>query len=996
MKKGIQLLFFSLIGLNAFTQKKPLDHTVYDGWQSVAQPVISNDGKWVVYMVNPQEGDGELIIQSTDGVYKKTIARGYNHLITQDNRYVIFKIRPMFKDARDARIKKKRPDDIPKDSLAMIELGKEEVWKTARVKSYKLPEDGNGWLAYHLEKVLPALPVPAAKPDSATQLNRMMNMADSLMRVADSLKMKVNEAKTQGIKVLQSSKPTSKAAPKPTDDPVEEGTELVVRNTVTGEEKKFKLVSDYYFSKNGKVLLIETTKKNSDTLSKALVLWMNTTSGRIDTVLIGFNDAKNYAFDEESNQLAFVAERDSVSKALKKFYKLWYYKNGMSEAILKADRTTKGLKEGYTVSSDYLNKFSKNGKRLFFGLAPVRKSKDTTLVEFETAKLDIWHYKEDYLQTQQLYQLYNELRRSYLAVINDNADAVVTLGDPDLERIETTDEDNAAIALGETNKPYRVQSQWEQGNQNDVYLINTNTGERKLMAKKLRGGASLSPNGTYAIWYDWKQKNYFVYHIASAKVTNISKDILVSLWDEDFDNPDDPPPYGIMAWEENDAALYIYDRYDIWKIDPSGSKKPVCITGGSGRKNQMTFRYIRLDNEERFLKPAQTILLSIFDYKEKGNGLKMHNLSEPFVFNTSLKQTYPLSMVGFFKAKNSPVFGYLKGNYQRSYNLAVVTRIDTASVTDAAGRITRYEIKGSTQLSDINPQQKDYNWGTAELFKWKAYNGKMSEGIIYKPEDFDPKKKYPMICYFYETHSETLNQYMAPSPTPSRLNIPFFVSRGYVVFSPDINYSTGHPAKDCYDYVVSGARAIIKLGYVDSTKLGVQGQSWGGIQAAQLIGMTNLFTAAWAGAPVANMTSAYGGIRWEGGINRQFQYEKSQSRIGAPLWDKLSLYIENSPLFMVPKMKTPLVIMANDADGAVPWYQGIELFTGMRRLGKVVWMLNYNGEAHNLVERRNRKDIQIREQQFFDYYLKGASMPVWMKKGVPATEKGIEWGLEIE
>lgn len=91
-----------------------------------------------------------------------------------------------------------------------------------------------------------------------------------------------------------------------------------------------------------------------------------------------------------------------------------------------------------------------------------------------------------------------------------------------------------------------------------------------------------------------------------------------------------------------------------------------------------------------------------------------------------------------------------------------------------------------------------------------------------------------------------------------------------------------------------------------------------------------------------------------------------------------------------------MVIMANDADGAVPWYQGIELFTGLRRLGKPSWMLNYNGEAHNLVERRNRKDIQIREQQFFDHYLKGAPMPKWMKEGVPATEKGIEWGLEVE
>jgi dipeptidyl aminopeptidase/acylaminoacyl peptidase len=299
-------------------------------------------------------------------------------------------------------------------------------------------------------------------------------------------------------------------------------------------------------------------------------------------------------------------------------------------------------------------------------------------------------------------------------------------------------------------------------------------------------------------------------------------------------------------------------------------------------------------------------------------------------------------------------------------------------------------------LSDINPQQADYNWGTAELFKWKSYTGKESEGIIYKPENFDPKKKYPMISYFYEKLSDGLYGYIPPSPTPSRLNISFFVSRGYVVFAPDISYTTGHPGNDAYNYIVSGVRAIVKLGYVDSTKLGLQGQSWGGYQTAILVTKTKLFAAAWAGAPVANMTSAYGGIRWGSGLNRQFQYEKTQSRIGATLWEKQNLYLENSPLFHLPNVTTPMVIMSNDADDAVPWYQGIELFTAMRRLNKPVWLLVYNNEAHNLIERKNRKDIQIREQQFFDWKLKGEKPAAWLTNGVPATQKGMDWGLKTE
>jgi dipeptidyl aminopeptidase/acylaminoacyl peptidase len=344
------------------------------------------------------------------------------------------------------------------------------------------------------------------------------------------------------------------------------------------------------------------------------------------------------------------------------------------------------------------------------------------------------------------------------------------------------------------------------------------------------------------------------------------------------------------------------------------------------------------------------------------------------------------------KASEAQRMIYTKENYGQSPDLYLVT--ETATGSD--GRQERASQFIESKLSSINAQQANYNWGTAELFKWKTFKGKGSQGILYKPEDFDPKKKYPVLIYFYERLSDGLYSYLPPAPTPSRLNISFFVSRGYVVLAPDIKYTIGHPAQSAYDFVVSGAKALTKYKWIDAKNMGIQGQSWGGIQVAQLVTMTNMFKAAWAGAPVANMTSAYGGIRWESGVNRQFQYEQYQSRIGATLWQKPELYIENSPLFHLPKVTTPLVIMSNDADGAVPWYQGIELFTAMRRLGKKVWLLSYNGEAHNLVERRNRKDIQVREQQYFDWLLKGGKPAKWITEGVPAVKKGKDWGLEEE
>ena len=152
--------------------------------------------------------------------------------------------------------------------------------------------------------------------------------------------------------------------------------------------------------------------------------------------------------------------------------------------------------------------------------------------------------------------------------------------------------------------------------------------------------------------------------------------------------------------------------------------------------------------------------------------------------------------------------------------------------------------------------------------------------------------------------------------------------------------------------------------------------------------MNTRYKAAMAGAPVSNMISAYGGIRWGSGFSRQFQYEHTQSRIGKTIWEAPELYIENSPLFHLPKVQTPLLVMANDEDGAVPWYQGIELYMGLRRLNKPVWMLNYVGDDHNLMKPANRMDLSIRMRQFFDYYLLDKECPVWLKDGIPAVDKG--------
>jgi acetyl esterase/lipase len=997
------LLFFSFLFIQSIiAQKKPLDHSVYDSWQSIGQKHISNDGKWVVYTIDPQEGDNELVIQSSDANYKRTFARGYNALITEDSRYVIFRIKPFFKDTREARIKKKKTDEMPKDSLAIVELGKDSAWKTAIVKGYKTPEKSFGWVAYHLEKALVA---KAKTPDIKKTTDSLNRIIDSLKTVIASMPKKKTKGKDDFLNENEqsdliyysplNSHYTDADEDEATSSSTETGTDLRLRNLQTGEEKLFRNVSEYYFSKNGQKLLIEQSRDPKDSLSRIIVLLHDLRKGFADTLSRGGNDFKNFTMTDDGSRVAYVAERDSKPKELEKFYKLWYYNEGMDSAIMLIAKTSVGMQIGMTISEFATLEFSKSGKRLFFGTAPIQPPKDTSLVEMDLAKLDIWHYNDDYLQTVQLSRLQQNLQRSFLAVYDFEDNSIEQLGSEEIPVVYQTNEGDGETFVGITDVGKRIESQWTNTTKKDIYAIHVKDGIRKLVKKDLQGVIApsyISPTGKYIMWYDSKAKNYFAYDGDS--IRNITSKIKVPLYNEEHDSPSDPPPYGVMGWREGDSMAYIYDRYDMWGIDPTAKNDPSNITSplaiSSARKAQNVFRYLKVDTNERFVKHGQMLIFRLFNDIRKESTIGV-GTRQGYIYMFDFITEYAGYSYNYFsKAKDADAFIYTKENYINPPDIhaATVETLEETHGWSSAGL-------PSVKLSSINPQQKGYNWGTAELYKWKTFKGKSSQGILYKPEDFNPNKKYPLILYFYEKLSNGLHIYHPPTPTASRLNISFFVSRGYLVFAPDISYTIGHPAQSAYDYIVSAAKDLAKHKWVDADNIGIQGQSWGGIQVAQLITMTDMFKAAWAGAPVANMTSAYGGIRWETGLNRQFQYEKTQSRIGATLWEKPQLYIENSPLFHLPKVKTPLVIMANDADGAVPWYQGIELFTAMRRLGKKVWMLNYNGEAHNLVQRRNRKDIQIREQQYFDWLLKGEKPPKWITEGVPAVKKGKEWGLEL-
>jgi len=912
--------------------KKPLDHSVYDKWESVANQRVSNNGKYVLFQVKPQQGDGMLYIKTVGNRTLRQVSRGDSALFTTDSKYVVFPIKPRYQDVRQAKIKKKKPEEMPKDSIGIYALETGKLTRFADVKSFQLAEKAS---------VLAFLAVKDVSKDAAKKAP-----ADTLKKITDDL--------------LE----TKKA-----------GATLTIVNLLTGAVHDFASVTDYQLSKLGnKLAFAVAAPKNSKGVKSGLFVY-DLASDNLKKQSSGKGVYKNLAFDDAGKQLAFTAEKHP-EKALLKPFNLYYSNFGADSAAAIVLPGASGLKKGWSPSGFGKVLFSENGEKLFFGTAPDPIPQDTTIVEFETAKLDIWNYKDDYLQPMQLKTLKKDLQRNYLAVIYPRqGNKFIQLEDEYLRDSYLAENNNAEYVLAVTDTAKRVSMQWEGNTRKQAYLVSTRTGERiSINPKAAKSRFQISPHGDYAAWYDDVAKGWFAFSVATRKTTGLTQKAGVSFTDEENDSPDDPQPYGLAAWTKNDAAVLIYDRYDIWKIDPR-TGVATNFTNGVGRHNKLIFRYRIPVEKKKFLEPKDELLLLVQNDVDKTWGYYKKNIA-------SLKSPERLVMapMGYSylsQAKNARNFLYTKAN-----------------VSSPADVYVSSDLKKETKLSAINTQQKDYNWFTAELVHWTTPKGYPATGVLYKPENFDPKKKYPLVAYFYEKLSEGLYKYTAPAPTPSRLDIALFASNGYLVFTPDISYTVGEPGPSAVEFVNSGVEMLKKNNWVDAAHLGIQGQSWGGYQVAYLITQTNLYAAAWAGAPVVNMTSAYGGIRWETGQSRQFQYERTQSRIGGTLWEKPDLYIRNSPLFQLPKVQTPVVIMANDADGAVPWYQGIEMFTDLRRLGKPVWLLQYNGEAHNLVKRENRRDISIRELQFFDHYLKGAPAPVWLERGVPAVEKGRNWGLE--
>ena len=726
---------------------------------------------------------------------------------------------------------------------------------------------------------------------------------------------------------------------------------LTIMDLTTGFERKFTEVAEYLPAKTGKNILVKT--KNQ-------------------LIIAQIESNKTIELSRAKKTDKMSISDDGLNAAWISGGELWVKSEGTEskQIIVKGNGS---FPNGWRVSENGELRFSEDGSKMYFGTTPAEKQRDTTVAKDEWPTVQVWSWKEKTQFTIQVIDKEKDKKRSFLAVYDLKNDIVNQIESPVTDRSIMLDKGNSDYSVVISNDNYKLEEMWEGKTKYDVYLFNSLLGRSTSVMNGLSGEVRASPKGTFLYWYSLPDSSWFAFSVYKLKEYRVTSPTVIQVSDEENDVPEMPSSYQIAGWNEDESALYVYDRYDIWRVSPENTFTPERITR-NGRENRITYRVVKLDPEREYIDEKNPLFLSTFNERSRESGfysLSLNRREEPKQLLSG-----PFMYGNVQKAALSGEMIYTKENFELFPDLW----------------ISNISFKKPLKITNANPQQSEFNWGTAEIISWTTLEGQVIEGVIYKPADFDPAKKYPMIVNFYEKNSSTLYSYRTPEAHRSTIDYHMYTSNGYVVFNPDIYYKEGYPGESAYNSIMPGISTILNMGFVDKAKIGAQGHSWGGYQVAYLATRTNLFAAIESGAPVVNMISAYGGIRWGTGHNRSFQYEHEQSRIGKTPWESPLRYIENSPIFSMDKVTTPILIMANDKDGHVPWYQGIEYFTSLKRLQKPVWLLNYTGEVHWPQKIENKIDFQKRMMQFFDHYLKGKPAPEWMSPGVTAIDLDYRLG----
>ncbi|GAC1572827.1 MAG: hypothetical protein NVS3B7_03700 [Candidatus Elarobacter sp.] len=911
----------------------PIDYKAYDGWNAIRTPKLSDDGKHLAYALTPQDGDPVLVVRDLDTGTERREPRG-NAPEFAGNRFVVY-TRPALKKDVDAAKKAKKPEaQQPKNGIGILDLGSAAgAQNVDDVKKFAVAKNGGAVIAYRAEPS----PAPSASPTpSAT------------------------------------GSPAASPSPK-ADKTKDTGAILTIADLASATTTTATDATDFAVSDDDRFVAYATETKNGK--HDGLHVYDVARGATVD-VLAGEGRYRDLAIAHDGSTLAFLS--DTATYASDVPHDAAYVvdlRASKPVATRVVDRGTPGVEPSTAPSANGPLAFSRDGKRLFLGTAP--EPTPAPAGTPEPMKVDLWTSHDGVLQSQQKHDAEQERKRTYLAVYDIGAGRFAQLGSPSLA--DVTRNENADVALGEDERAYRRAASWLGERFRDVYAVSLASGARRQIAKNV-SNAQLSPDGRYVLSWDETAKHWKAIRTSDGRRVTLANHANVAFHDEEDDHPGPPQPYGTGGWLAG-GGVFVYDRFDVWLANPE-TGAAVNFTRGEGRRTQTVFSPVSTDPDADVFPAAKPVLLSLIDTRTWASGYarvaaeggtpetllkadEIVNGTRP-VFEATLHDLGMPPLV----AKHADRAVFSRESFREFRNL-------WASGTSFAH---------PAKVTDANPQQAKYRWGTERLISYKAADGTPLRAVMLVPDGVRPDKKAPMLVYFYERWANLYHTFYSPGPGTSP-NLLRYVSNGYVVLLPDVHYEIGRPGPSAMKCVMPAVDAALRTGYVDEKRMGIAGHSWAAYQINYMITKTQRFRAVEAGAAVDDMVSAYGGIRLESGIVRQSQYERAQSRIGATPWDRPDLYLQNSGLFGIKHVTTPYLTIHNDLDGAVPQFQGIEYITAMRRLGKEAYLFSFDGEEHNLRGREQQKYWTVHLDEWFDHWLKDAPRPSWMN-GVEYLNRG--------
>ena len=933
--------------------KKLLDYHAYSAWRQISEVRLSRDGRRLAYAQVAAEADGELIVRDLGGTATFRAARGRAPEFTPAGRFVVYRIAAPVADVK-AAVKAGTPaDQRPKDGLGFADVSdvaNARATSVERVRSFALAADG-ATLAYLLEPS----PSPSASPLPSPTARPSANPSPSPHPAGSA-----------------SPRASSSASPAPKGPGKDATTSLAIQRLgAPGAATRIANVSAYAVSADGsRVAYVVQTKADES------VHVRDAASGQDRTLAHGTAHLTALALSHDGARVAYLSDPDAYDEDVKKAenarapYRLMVADVRTGEVTEALGAATRGVPPRTFASDAHPAEFDPAGRRLAVWTAAVPTPRPSSAPA--RVDLDFWYWRDGELPTQQRHEAEDKEHGTYLALYDVAARRFTQLADAAVPTVTLAKD--APYALGVTNVPYAKLVTYDDYYY-DLYRVDVASGARTLLARKVEGGPpELSPGGKYVLGYDPIRRAWYTLRMRDGRKAWITDPRTVRAAVEDDDHPAPPPPYGSGGWTPGDAAVLVYDRYDVWRASPDGGST-VPLTRGAGRAAQRVYRVVRPHTDEpesAFVADRPVFgrepLLSVLDDRTKARGFATLSSLQPQAPRTTMMVDKSIGVP--YRARDG---GGLVFTEQRFDEFPDLWRAAAIPV-------------GAARVSDANPQSAQYAWGHAKLIGYTNGRGEKLRAILITPDGFDPHRKYPMLVYVYEKMTPGLHTYVVPA-SGTLVNLARYANHGYVVLEPDITYRIGHTTASAVDCVGSAVKRVVGMGFVDPHRIGMAGHSYGGYEVNALVTHTNIFRAVESGASDSDLPSLYGGF-WETGDVQQSYYERGQGRIGATPWGRPDLYVENSPLFFVNRVRAPYLRIQDDQDGAVPYGQGIEFFTALRRAGKEAYMFTFIGEGHGLQKQPNKDYWTVHLDEFFDHFLLGAPRPDWMNHNGSFEHRG--------